>query len=198
MVRRGTTIVRRRIVANTMGVEHIFGQGRAKGRFHYQECKRLIELFLELKRERAWRIFCPCGSIHGSCPQVVIAVSAEPECENAANGALLWHLSRVMHDIDIHCKQREYASKLRAQPFAKPSRILDGLLSCMSFGVHLVYRERLHRAHPASHASLADFRAFLQEVLVEWSGKALAIQLHPRSSLSFFCRCKSTRTFAPL
>ena len=108
--------------------------------------------------------------------QGVIAVSVEPECENAANGALLWHLSRVMLDIDIHCKQREYACQLRTQPFAKPSKILDGLLSCMSFGVHLVYRERLHRAHPASHASLADFRAFLQEVLVEWSGKALAVQ----------------------
>ena len=50
----------RRIVANTMGVDHIFGQGRAKGRFNYQECKRLIEMFLELKRERVWRIFRPC------------------------------------------------------------------------------------------------------------------------------------------
>jgi hypothetical protein len=43
-----------------------------------------------------------------------------------------WHLSRVMHDIDVHYKQREYASKLLAEPFARPSKILDGLLSCMS------------------------------------------------------------------
>jgi len=50
-----------------------------------------------------------------------------------------------------------------------PSKILDGLLSCVSFGMHLIYRERLHRAHPVSHASLADFRTFVRAILVEWS-----------------------------
>ena len=82
-----------------------------------------------------------------------------------------------MHDIDVHCKQREYASKLRAEPF--PEAIEDPgwpFLSCVSFGVHIIYRERLHRAHPASHASLADFRTFVQANLVEWSGKALPIR----------------------
>ncbi|KAI9513238.1 hypothetical protein F5148DRAFT_285702 [Russula earlei] len=39
----------------------------------------------------------------------------------------------------------------------------------MFFGVHAMYRERLHRAHPASHASLADFRAFVRVMMVEWS-----------------------------
>jgi hypothetical protein len=84
-----------------------------------------------------------------------------------------------MHDIDVHCKQREYASKLHAELFAKPSKILDGLLSCMSFGVHVIYREWLHRAHPASHASLADFRTFVQENLVEWSGEVLNYPMVP-------------------
>ena len=32
--------------------EHISGQGSSKGRFNYQECRRLIQLFLELKCER--------------------------------------------------------------------------------------------------------------------------------------------------
>ena len=121
---------------------------------------------------------------------IIIAVSAEPEFENVANGAVVWHLSRVMHDIDVHCKKREYASKLRAEPFVKPSKILGGLLSCMSFGVHVVYRERLHRAHPASHASLADFRTFVQANLVEWSGKALFIQWHPKLLFTPFCEMR--------
>ena len=117
---------------------------------------------------------------------VIIAVSAEPECKNAANGAVVWHLSRVMHDIDVHCKQKEYASKLHAGPFNKPSKVLDGLLSCMSFGVHLIYRERLHRAHPASYSSLADFRTFVQANLVEWSGKTLTIPMAPRALVYTF------------
>jgi len=142
--------------------EHISGQGSSKGRFNYQECRRLIQLFLELK-----------------------SVSAEPECENAANGAIVWHLSRVMHDIDVHCKQREYASKLRAEPFVKPSKTLDGLLSCMSFGVHIIYRERLHRAHPASYASLADFRTFVQANLVEWSDANLLATVFVAGNLTF-------------
>lgn len=32
--------------------EHISSQGSSKGRFNYQECRRLIQLFLELKCER--------------------------------------------------------------------------------------------------------------------------------------------------
>jgi hypothetical protein len=103
-------------------------------------------------------------------------VSAEPECANVVNGAVLWHLSRVMHDIDVHLKQREYASELRAEPFPEPSKMLDGFLSCVFFGVHFIYRDRLHRAHPASHASLLDFRAFVRAMLVEWSGRTAAIR----------------------
>jgi hypothetical protein len=161
----------------TNGPEHISGQG--KGRFDYQECRRLIQLFLQLKCERV-PVVEPFRLLVINFT-VIIAVSAEPECEKVANGAVVWHLSRVMHDIDVHCKQREYASKqkarhgdcwLRAEPFAKPSNILDGILSCMSFGVHIIYRERLHRAHPAYHVSLANFRTFVQANLVEWSGKA--------------------------
>jgi hypothetical protein len=168
----------------TNGPEHISGQENSKGRFNYQECRRLIQLFLELKCEpvpvaEPFRLLVTNST-------VIIAVSAEPECENAANGAVIWHLSRVMHDIDVHCKQREYASKLRAEPFAGPSKILDGLLSCMSFGVHIVYRERLHRAHPASHASLADFRTFVQANLVEWSGKALNYPMAPELLFTLF------------
>ena len=30
-------------------LEHISGKGGAMGRFNFQECQRLIELFLELK-----------------------------------------------------------------------------------------------------------------------------------------------------
>ena len=103
-----------------------------------------------------------------------------------------------MHDIDIHCRQREYANELRAPPFAKPSKILDGLLSCMSFGVHLVYRERLHRAHPASHASLADFRAFVQTNLEEWPGKALSVQWYPGYCLPIFVDANLLVCFPPL
>ena len=35
-----------------MTPEHISRQGGSKGRFNYQECRRLIQLFLELKCER--------------------------------------------------------------------------------------------------------------------------------------------------
>ena len=100
-----------------------------------------------------------------------LAVAAEPECEYAANGAVVWHLSRVMQDIDVHRKNRESTSKLRELPLPKPSKILDGLLlSCVFCGVHMIYRERLHRTHPASYPSLSDFRAFVRAILVEWSG----------------------------
>ena len=34
------------------GPEHISGKGNSKGRFDYQECRRLIQLILELKCER--------------------------------------------------------------------------------------------------------------------------------------------------
>lgn len=129
---------------------------------------------------------------------LLLAISAEPECENAANGAVVWHLSRVMHDIDIHCKQREYASNLCSEPFIKPSKILDGFLFCMSFGIHIVYRERLYQAHPASHASLADFRTFIQANLEEWSGKALTIRWYPSSCLHFFCEMRIYSYVCPL
>jgi hypothetical protein len=78
-----------------------------------------------------------------------------------------------MQDIDVHSKNRESASKLRAPHLPKPSKILDSLLSCVFFGVRMIYRERLHRAHPASQASLADFRAFVRAILVEWSDTAM-------------------------
>ena len=82
-----------------------------------------------------------------------------------------------MYDIDVHRKKREYASKPRAQPFSMPPKILDGLLSCVFFGMHLIYRERLRRAHPTSHASLEDFRTFVRAMLVEWSGMAAVIPM---------------------
>jgi hypothetical protein len=102
-----------------------------------------------------------------------LGVAAEPECEYATNGTVVWHMSRVMQDIDVHRQNRESRSKLLAPPLPNPSKILDSLLSCIFFGVHMIYRERLHRAHPASHASLGDFRAFVRAILVEWSGKAM-------------------------
>ena len=117
-----------------------------------------------------WHLYTYIGSLP-------LALAAEPECENAANGAILWHLSRVMYDIDVHRNQREHTSKPRAQPFSMPPKILDGLLSCVFFGIHLMYRERLHRAHPASHAPLADFRTFVRAILVEWSSMAAVISM---------------------
>lgn len=130
------------------------------------------------------------------CP---LALAAEPECENAANGAIVWHLSRVMYDIDVHRKQRERARKCRVQPLSIPSRILDGLLSCVSFGMHLIYRERLHRVHPASHASLADFRTFVRAILVEWSGMAAVISMASEVLFTYISyRRESTRTFDSL
>jgi len=91
-----------------------------------------------------------------------------------------------MYDIDVHRNQRERASKRRAQPLSMPSKILDGLLSCVSFGMHLIYRERLHRAHPASHASLADFRTFVRAILVEWSGMAAVISVASEVLFTYF------------
>jgi len=140
---------------------HTSGQS-AMGRFNFQECRRLIELFLELK-----------------------SVSAGPEFAHVANGAVLWHLSRVMHDIDVHFKQRVYASELRAEPLPRPSKILDGLLSCVFFGVHFIYRDRLHRAHPASHASLMDFRAFVRAMLEEWSDANLLATVFVAANVTF-------------
>ncbi|KAI9447879.1 hypothetical protein H4582DRAFT_35987 [Lactarius indigo] len=126
--------------------EHIAGQGDTTGRFNYLEYRRAIDLFLHLK-----------------------AISTDIDCMMAANGALTWHIARIMHDIDVHRKQRESASKSHVQPHSRPSRILDGLLCCVFFGVHLVYRERLEQVHPARRASLVDFRRFIQELLLEWS-----------------------------
>ena len=76
-----------------------------------------------------------------------------------------------MYDIDLHRKQRESARKSRVQSF---SRLLDALLCCVFFGVHLIYRERLEQVHPARRVSLVDFRGFIQEVLLEWSGRSNA------------------------
>lgn len=91
----------------------------------------------------------------------------------AANGAITWHIARIMHDIDLHRKERESASKPRVQSFSRPSKVLDGLLCCVFFGVHLIYRERLEYVHPAHRASLVDFQRFIREVLLEWSGKSM-------------------------
>jgi len=66
-----------------------------------------------------------------------------------------------------------------------PSKILDGLLSCVSFGMHLIYRERLHRAHPVSHASLADFRTFVRAILVEWSDANLLATVFVAANVTF-------------
>jgi hypothetical protein len=104
---------------------------------------------------------------------LLLAVATEPECERAANGAIVWHVSRVMYDIDLHHKQREDANRPPAHPFPKPSKIIDGFLSCMFFGVHLIYRERIHRVHPLSHVSLADFREYIQAIMLEWSGEQI-------------------------
>jgi hypothetical protein len=96
----------------------------------------------------------------------------------------------------VHHKQRERATKRRAQPSSMPSKILDGLLSCVSFGMHLIYRERLHRAHPASHASLADFRTFVRAILVEWSGMAAVISMASEVLLTYISyRREFTCTF---
>ena len=179
---------------------HISGQS-TMGRFNFQECQRLIELFLELKCERAndFLSLCDCA-IHLwlFLLFVIIALSAEPGCANVANGAVLWHLSRVMHDIDVHLKQREYASELHAEHFPKPSKILDGLLACAFFGVHFIYRDRLHRAHPASHATLLDFRPFVRAMLVEWSGRTATILWRADSCSHIFYvgRCESACTFS--
>ena len=91
----------------------------------------------------------------------------------AAHGAITWHIARIMYDIDLHRKQRESASMSRVQSFTGPSKVLDGLLCCAFFGVHLIYRERLERVHPARRVPLVDFRRFIQEVLLEWSGKSI-------------------------
>ena len=148
------------------------------GRFNFQECQRLIELFLELKCMDMWPVLpASVGCAYMDFIFLPLALAAEPECEDAANGAILWHLSRVMYDIDVRRKQRERASKPRAKPLSIPSKILDGLLSCLFFGMHLIYRERLHRAHPESHASLADFRAFVRAILAEWSGMTTVISM---------------------
>jgi hypothetical protein len=101
------------------------------------------------------------------------AISLDMDCMMAANGAITWHIARIMYDIDLHRKQRESASKSHVQSFSRPSRVLDGLLCCVFFGVHLIYRERLEQVHPARRVSLADFRRFIQEVLLEWSGKSM-------------------------
>ena len=78
-----------------------------------------------------------------------------------------------MYDIDLHHKQRESAVKSPVQFFSRPSKVLDGLLCSVFFGVHLIYRERLERVHPERRVSIADFRQFIQEVLLEWSGKSM-------------------------
>jgi hypothetical protein len=89
-----------------------------------------------------------------------------------------------MYDIDLHQSQKEGVSKSRVQFFSSPSKMLDGLLCCVFFGVHLTYRERLEQVHPARRVSIADFRQFIQEVLLEWSGKSMfamrsVCYLHP-------------------
>ncbi|KAI0254866.1 hypothetical protein BJV78DRAFT_1183419 [Lactifluus subvellereus] len=142
--------------------EHISGKGNAAGRFNFQECRRLIELFLELK-----------------------VVSTEPECGRDANAAVVWHLSRVMHEIDLHRYQREPARRLPAQPFPKPSKVIDGVLTCMFVGVHLIYRERIQRTHPLSRVSLADFRAFIQTIMSEWSDANLLATVFVAANVTF-------------
>jgi hypothetical protein len=101
------------------------------------------------------------------------AISTDIDCMAAANGAITWHIARIMYDIDLHHKQRESASKSRAQTFSRPSKVLDGLLCSVFFGVHLIYRERLEQVHPARRVSIVDFRRFIQEVLLEWSGESM-------------------------
>lgn len=91
----------------------------------------------------------------------------------AANGAITWHIARIMYDIDLHQSQKEGVSLSRAQFFPRPSKVLDGLLCCVFFGVHLIYRERLEQVHPARRVSIADFRQFIEEVLLEWSGESV-------------------------
>lgn len=121
------------------------------------------------------------------------AVSTDPACERAANAAAVWHLSRVMHDIDLHCKQRESANGLPDQPFPKPSKVIDGVLSCMFVGVHLIYRERIQRVHPLSQISLADFREFIESIMLEWSGKQMPrIEFSPHVYMFSYRRCEST------
>lgn len=56
------------------------------GPFTCQECRRLIEHFLELKRQDG---ISDLLSLRLSFVVLVVAVSSEPECENAANGAVL-------------------------------------------------------------------------------------------------------------
>jgi len=126
--------------------EHISGQGDATGRFNYLEYRRAIDIFLQLK-----------------------AISTDIDCMAAGNGAITWHIARIMYDIDLHHKQRESANKSRVQTFSRPSKVLDRLLCSVFFGVHLIYRERLEQVHPARRVSIVDFRRFIQEVLLEWS-----------------------------
>ena len=78
-----------------------------------------------------------------------------------------------MYDIDLHQSQKEGVSMSSAQFFPRPSKVLDGLLCCIFFGVHIIYRKRLEQVHPARRVSIADFRQFIEEVLLEWSGKSI-------------------------
>ncbi|KAI0268096.1 hypothetical protein BC834DRAFT_676237 [Gloeopeniophorella convolvens] len=144
-------------------VEHISGKGGALGRFNYGECRRIIEVFQELK-----------------------ACSREPDCEKAANAAILWHISRVMYEIEVHRRiRREKASKTRTNPFGQPSRVVESVLCCVLLGSHYVYRNRLERAHPLAHASLLDFRAFVQSILLEWSDANLLATVFVAANIGF-------------
>lgn len=79
-----------------------------------------------------------------------------------------------MYDIDLHQRQKESVSKSRGvQSISRLSKVLDGLLCCVFFGIHLTYRERLEQVHPVRRVSVVDFRKFIQEVLLEWSGKSM-------------------------
>ncbi|KAF8272150.1 hypothetical protein EI94DRAFT_1719117, partial [Lactarius quietus] len=124
--------------------EHISGQGDAAGRFNYLEYRRAIDHFLQLK-----------------------TISTDIDCTAAANGAITWHIARIMYDIDLHYNQRESVSKTRAQFFPRPLKGLDGLLCCVFFGAHFIYRERLEQVHPARRVSIVNFRGFIQDVLLD-------------------------------
>ncbi|KAI9467173.1 hypothetical protein BJY52DRAFT_1236849 [Lactarius psammicola] len=151
--------------------EHISGQGDATGRFNYLEYRRAIDLFLHLK-----------------------AMSTDIDCMMAANGAITWHIARIMHDIDLHRKER--ARKSDFQSFSRPSKVLDGLLCCVFFGVHLIYRERLEQVHPARRGSLlVDFRRFIQEVLLEWSDVNLLATIFLAANVTVLSALPGITTF---
>ncbi|KAI0307015.1 hypothetical protein B0F90DRAFT_507046 [Multifurca ochricompacta] len=73
--------------------------------------------------------------------------------------------------------------------------VLDGLLSCVFFGVHYIYRERLQSVHPLSSTSFADFRAFIQEILLEWSDANLLATVFVAANVTFLSALPGITTF---